>query len=64
MPGLIVSVSAIEGQVVERGEVLMSIEAMKMQTSVLAERDGTVKQILVTPGSKVETKDLLAIITD
>ncbi|MCZ4282131.1 pyruvate carboxylase [Kiloniella laminariae] len=64
MPGLIVSVSAIEGQVVERGDVLMSIEAMKMQTSVLAERDGTVKQILVTPGSKVETKDLLAIITD
>ncbi|WP_020593791.1 pyruvate carboxylase [Kiloniella laminariae] len=62
MPGLIVSVTVTEGQAVERGDVLMSIEAMKMQTSVLAERSGTVKQILVSPGSKVETKDLLAVI--
>jgi len=37
---------------------------MKMQTSVLAEKSGTVSKILVTPGSKVETKDLLAIIED
>ncbi|WP_417453504.1 pyruvate carboxylase [Kiloniella sp.] len=64
MPGLIVTVSVGEGDQVEQGDVLMSIEAMKMQTSVLAEKSGTVNKILVAPGSKVETKDLLAIIED
>ncbi|MEH6632250.1 MAG: pyruvate carboxylase [Halopseudomonas aestusnigri] len=64
MPGLIVTVSVSEGDVVEQGDVLMSIEAMKMQTSVLAEKSGTVKELLVKPGSKIETKDLLAVISD
>ncbi len=64
MPGLIVTVSVSEGDAVEQGDVLMSIEAMKMQTSVLAEKSGTVKEILVKPGSKIETKDLLVVIGD
>ncbi|MFD2207127.1 pyruvate carboxylase [Kiloniella antarctica] len=64
MPGLIVTVSVSEGDQVEQGDVLMSIEAMKMQTSVLAEKTGTVTELLVKPGSKIETKDLLAVISD
>ncbi len=64
MPGLIVTVSVSEGDEVEQGDVLMSIEAMKMQTSVLAEKSGKVTELLVKPGSKIETKDLLAVISD
>ncbi|WP_417831351.1 pyruvate carboxylase [Terasakiella sp.] len=59
MPGLVVSVAVKEGDEVERGDVLLSIEAMKMETSVLAEKSGTVKRVVVTPGTQVDTKDLL-----
>lgn len=59
MPGLVVSVAVKEGDEVERGDVLLSIEAMKMETSVLAEKSGTVKRVAVTPGTQVDTKDLL-----
>ncbi|WP_343559591.1 pyruvate carboxylase [Kiloniella sp. b19] len=62
MPGLIATVAVKQGDEVRRGDTLMTIEAMKMQTAVLAEKDGVVKTLLVEPGSKVETKDLLAVI--
>ncbi len=61
MPGLVVGVSVIEGQVVERGDVLLAIEAMKMETSVVAECGGTIKQITAPVGTQVDTKDLLVI---
>jgi pyruvate carboxylase len=44
---------------VRTGEVLMIIEAMKMQTSVRAERDSTVSAVKVEPGQQVDVKDLL-----
>jgi pyruvate carboxylase len=46
---------------VARGEVLLTLEAMKMETSVRAERDATIMQVLVKPGAQVDTKDLLVL---
>ena len=59
MPGLIVQINVASGDRVRAGEVLMIIEAMKMQTSVRAERDSTVNAVKVEPGQQVEVKDLL-----
>ena len=59
MPGAVVTVSVKPGQKVSRGGPLVSIEAMKMETAVTAERDATVVKVLVAPGDRVEPKDLL-----
>lgn len=62
MPGTILSVSAAPGKAVKTGEVLMILEAMKMENEIVAPCDGTVKQILVQKGSTVETDAVLAVI--
>jgi len=62
MPGLVVSVSVKEGDSVERGDVLLSIEAMKMETSLLAEASGKIGKVIVSPGTQVDTKDLLLVL--
>jgi len=62
MPGLVVTVSVREGQEVEKGDMLLAIEAMKMETAVRAERAGTIKKICVTPAQQVDTKDLLIVL--
>ncbi len=62
MPGLVVAVSAHEGDRVARGDRLLSIEAMKMETGVFAERDGVVAEVLVTAGTQVDTKELLMVV--
>jgi pyruvate carboxylase len=59
MPGAVVTVSVKAGQKVSRGSPLLSIEAMKMETAVTAERDAIVVKVLVAPGDRVEPKDLL-----
>ena len=59
MPGRVVGVAVDAGQAVARGDGLITIEAMKMETTVFAEADGTVAHIHVAPGDEVETKDLL-----
>jgi pyruvate carboxylase len=59
MPGMIATVSVAPGQEVERGSPLLSIEAMKMETALTAERKGTVVRVLVAPGDVVDPKDLL-----
>ncbi|MBT3765479.1 MAG: pyruvate carboxylase [Rhodospirillaceae bacterium] len=61
MPGLIVSVSINEGDKVKRGDVLVAIEAMKMETSIFAERDGVIDKVLHHVGAQVDTKDLLVV---
>jgi propionyl-CoA carboxylase alpha chain len=53
MPGLVVSIAAAEGQEVKVGETLAVIEAMKMENILRAERDGTIKKLLVKPGDSV-----------
>ena len=64
MPGVISTVAAKQGQTVSQGDVICSIEAMKMETSLHAERGGVVKEVLVTPGTPVDAKDLLVVIED
>ncbi len=62
MPGTIATVPVHVGQKLAKGEALLTLEAMKMETTVRAERDGVIKQILVKPGLQVDTKDLLIIL--
>ncbi len=59
MPGLIASVAVEPGKKVRSGDMLLTIEAMKMETSIYAERGGVVKEMFVAPGSMVDAKDLL-----
>ena len=50
-----------EGQAVKRGDVLLTLESMKMENNILAEKDGVVKSIAVTTGQSVMQDDLLLI---
>jgi pyruvate carboxylase len=50
------------GARVARGEALVTLEAMKMETAVRAESDGEVAEVLVTPGAAVDLKDLLVVL--
>lgn len=59
MPGVISRVFVNQGQDVKAGDVLVSIEAMKMETALHAERDGKVVEVLVKPGDQIDAKDLL-----
>jgi pyruvate carboxylase len=64
MPGLIVTVAVRPGDTVSRGQKLLSLEAMKMETTVYAERDGRIADVLVTPGTPVEAGELVARYAD
>ncbi|HHY48548.1 MAG TPA: biotin/lipoyl-binding protein, partial [Alphaproteobacteria bacterium] len=59
MPGVVSSVAIRPGQKVTAGDVLCSIEAMKMETAIHAEADGVVAEVLVKPGDQIDAKDLL-----
>ncbi len=59
MPGSIASVVVSVGQKVNAGDLLLTIEAMKMETGIHADRAGVVKALLVHAGSQIDAKDLL-----
>ncbi|MEQ9259714.1 MAG: pyruvate carboxylase [Roseovarius sp.] len=59
MPGVVASVSVQVGQKVKEEDPLLTIEAMKMETGIYAERDATVKAIHVQPASQIDAKDLM-----
>ena len=59
MPGMVVTVAVQAGKKIAKGDPLVSIEAMKMETMIRAEADGVVKQVHVKPGAVVAAKDLL-----
>ena len=61
MPGVVSSVGVVAGQQVKAGDVLLSIEAMKMETVLHAERDGTISEVLVAAGDQIDAKDLLLV---
>jgi pyruvate carboxylase len=61
MPGTIGTVPVHGGQHLVRGDVLLTLEAMKMETTVRAEQDAVIKEVLVTPGLQVDAKDLLIV---
>ncbi|WP_297771885.1 pyruvate carboxylase [uncultured Roseovarius sp.] len=59
MPGAVATVAVKPGQKIKTGDLLLTIEAMKMETGLHAERDATVKAVHVQPGSQIDAKDLL-----
>lgn len=62
LPGNILKINVTEGQAVKAGDVLIIIEAMKMENEVAAPCDGVVKQIVTTKGAVVSTGDTLLVI--
>lgn len=62
LPGNILAIQVKEGDAVKEGQVLVLIEAMKMENEVMAPADGVVKQIAVTKGAVVATGDTLLVI--
>ena len=59
MPGLVVAATISAGSKVVAGQKLFTLEAMKMDTTVYAERAGVVQEVAATPGTQVEAGDLL-----
>ncbi|WP_166416214.1 pyruvate carboxylase [Cochlodiniinecator piscidefendens] len=59
MPGVVASVVVTAGQQVKEGDLLLTIEAMKMETGIHAERDATVSALHVSAGGQIDAKDLL-----
>jgi pyruvate carboxylase len=61
MPGTIATVAVTAGSKVNKGDLLVTIEAMKMETSVRSDRDGTIAEVVTKPGETVDAKDLLFV---
>lgn len=59
MPGLIVTVAVEDGQEIEKGDVLVVLESMKMQNELKSPRPGKVSRVRVKPGDSVEQRDTL-----
>ena len=59
MPGTILKVNVANGQAVKKGDVLMVLEAMKMENEIMAPADGTVSSVSVQVGASVETGTVL-----
>ena len=62
MPGNILKINVTQGQQVNEGDVIMVLEAMKMENEIVATRSGTIAQIAVSKGAVVETGAVLAVI--
>ena len=62
MPGTILKVNAAQGAAVKKGDILVVLEAMKMENEILAPRDGTVAQVAVAKGNTVDTGALLVVL--
>ena len=62
MPGNILAVNVQNGATVKKGDVLMILEAMKMENEIMSPCDGTIASVNVTKGSTVETGAVLCVI--
>ena len=62
MPGKVLDVKVAAGQAVKFGQVVITMEAMKMETEIVAPADGTVAQILVKAGDAVETGTAMVVL--
>ena len=59
MPGTILKVNVEQGQSIKKGQVLLILEAMKMENEIVAPGDGTIASINVSKGSKVNAGDIM-----
>ena len=59
MPGVVASIGVSVGQTVREGDLLLTIEAMKMETGIHAEREAVIKAVHVGPGAQIDAKDLM-----
>lgn len=62
MPGTILDIRVTEGRAVKTGEVLMILEAMKMENEIMAPHDGTVASIHIAKGASVNSGDVLVVL--
>ncbi len=62
LPGVVTTIAVAEGQEVKKGDRLLVIEAMKMQSTVYAPVGGKVIKVLAKAGQQVESKDLLLVL--
>jgi len=62
MPGMVAGLQVVPGQRVEKGDRLLSIEAMKMETAIFAEMPGVVAEVVVTAGTQIDGQDLLMVL--
>ena len=62
MPGTILKVNVAQGQAVKEGDLLVVLEAMKMENEIFAPKAGSVAQVVVSKGSSVSTGDVLVVI--
>ena len=62
MPGNILKVNVSAGQQVNKGDVLVVLEAMKMENEIMAPKSGTVAQVVVSKGSTVDTDAPLVVL--
>ena len=62
MPGTILRVNVQNGQAVKEGDLLVVLEAMKMENEIYAPKNGTVSQVVVSKGASVNTGDALVVI--
>lgn len=62
MPGTILSVNVQQGSSVKKGQVLMILEAMKMENEIISPRDGVVASVHVQAGASVDTDALLCVL--
>lgn len=63
MPGTVLSFKVSEGQAVKQGDVILILEAMKMENEIVAPASGTIAALRVAPGSAVNTGDALVDIS-
>ena len=62
MPGTILSINVSNGSAVKKGDVLMILEAMKMENEIMSPCDGTIASVNVNAGASVETGAVLCVI--
>lgn len=62
MPGTVLDVKCTVGAAVKKGDVLLILEAMKMENEIMAPADGTVKQIVTSKGASVDSGDVLVVL--
>ncbi|WP_036262396.1 pyruvate carboxylase [Methylocapsa aurea] len=62
MPGAVSTIAVRQGQEVKAGDIVATLEAMKMETALHAPRNGKVTEILVAPGAQIDARDLLMVL--